>query len=132
MRVAIVGLAYDHHRGLVVAPRRHHAGHTVVDDLFQVFLTAEQDFDVLVQATSTIEARVDDNAIAEVVLAEDLRIHVTVAGITHTADVDIAQTPIGQLLHGFFVMLHPAVVKQFIHCAVADGFHSLIPSLAAI
>ena len=29
-------------------------------------------------------------------------------------------------------MLHPTVVEQFVHRAVADGFHGLVPSLASV
>ena len=47
------------------------------------------------QATSTIETGIDDDTIAEVVLSEDLLIHVAVAGIAHTIDVDKTQTTVG-------------------------------------
>ena len=130
--IAVVGLADNHDGRLVVAARRHHAGHTVVDDLFEVFLATEQDFDVLVQTTAAVEAGVDDDAVAEVVLAKDLGIHITIASVTHALDVDIAQATIGQFLHGLLVVFHPTVVKQFVHRAVADGLHGLFPSLAAI
>ena len=84
------------------------------------------------QTTTAIETRVDDNAVAEVVFAKDLRIHVAVAGIAHALDMDIAQTSIGQFLHCLLIMFHPTVVEQIVHGAVADRFHGLFPSLSTI
>ena len=84
------------------------------------------------QATAAVETRVDDNAVAEVVLAENLGIHIAVAGIAHAPDVDIAQAAVGEFLHGLLVVLHPTVIKQLIHRAVADGFHSFFPCLATL
>ena len=130
--IAVVGLADNHDGRLVVAARRHHAGHTVVDDLFEVFLATEQDFDVLVQTTAAVEAGVDDDAVAKIVLPEDLRIHVAVTGITHAADMDITQTTFRKFLHRFLVVLYPAMIKQLVHRAMADGFHGLFPGLATV
>ena len=132
MRVAVVGLADNHDGRLVVASRRHHTSHAIVDDLFQVFLTTEQDFDVLVKTTAAVEARVDDDTVTEVVFAEDLGVHIAVAGITHATDVDITQTAFGKFRHRLFIMLHPTVIEQFIHCSVADRLHGLVPSLATV
>ena len=84
------------------------------------------------QTATAIETRVDNDAVTEIVLAKDLGIHIAVAGVAHTADVDVAQTPVGQLLNRLLIMLHPTVVEQFIHRAMTDGFHRLIPSLTTI
>ena len=91
MGVAVICLTDDHYRRLVVTPRRHHASHAIVDDLLKILLATEQDFDILMQTATTVETGVDNDAVAEVVLAQNLGINITVAGISHAADVDIAQ-----------------------------------------
>ena len=51
--------------------------------LREVLLAAEQNFDVLVQASAAIEAGVDDDALAVVVFAQNVRVDGTETVIAH-------------------------------------------------
>ena len=91
--VGVAGLAHEHDGGLVVAAGGHLARHDAANHLFQVFLAAEEDFDVLVEASPAVVAGIDDDALLEVVFTEDVGVDVAVALVVHAGDVDVAERP---------------------------------------
>ena len=88
-------LAHEHDRVLVVAARGHVADDCALDDLLQVFLSGEEDLDVLVEAAAAVVAGVDDDTVAQIVFAEDVGVYVAVTVIGHGADVYVAQPSAG-------------------------------------
>ena len=127
--VRVVRFTLHHDGRLVPAPAGHIAGLASADDLGEVFLSAEQYFDVLVQASASIEAGVYHDAFALVVLAQDVRVNRTETGIIHRFDVHIAQTSVRPAFYVFRPLLYPARIEQAIHCSVAYGFHHFFPAL---
>ena len=81
--IGIVGFAGHHNGRLVPAAAGHVAGFAAANHLREVFLAAEQNFDVLVQASAAIEAGVDDDALAVVVFAQNVRVDGTETVIAH-------------------------------------------------
>lgn len=69
--------------GLFQRAAGHVAGFAAANHLREVFLAAEQNFDVLVQASAAIEAGVDDDALAVVVFAQNVRVDGTETVIAH-------------------------------------------------
>ena len=92
--IGIVGFALQHNGRFVPTTAWHVACFAATDDLGEVFLSAEEDFDVFMEASTTIEAGVDDDALALVVFAEDVGIDGAEAAIVHGFDVDIAETAV--------------------------------------
>ena len=72
MSITIVRFALEHDACLVPTTARHVARFCATDDLSQLLLTAEKDFNVFVQTATTIETSVDNDTIAVVVLTEDV------------------------------------------------------------
>ena len=83
MCVGVVGFALEHDGRFVPTAAGHVAGFTATNDLRQVLLTAEQHFDVFMQAAASIEAGVDDDAFAVIVFAENVRINGTETVVAH-------------------------------------------------
>ena len=81
--VGIVGLAGNHNGGLVVTAAWHVTRFLATNHLCEVFLSAEQNLDVFMQAASTIEAGVYDDAVAVVVFSENVGIDSAETGVAH-------------------------------------------------
>ena len=130
--VGVVGFALQHDGGLVPAAAWHVAGFASADDLSQVFLATEQHLDVFMQTTSSVEAGIDDDAVAVVVLAQDVRIDGTEAIVVHGLDVYVSQASVGPFLHILGTLFYPPVVEQSVELSVADGLDDLIPALSVV
>ena len=81
--VGVVGLAGEHDRRLVPAARGHFAYGLAFDFLGEVFLAAEEHFDVFVEAAAAVVAGVDDYAVTLILFAEDVVIDGEVDFIVH-------------------------------------------------
>ncbi len=127
--VGVVRLADEHDGGLVVAAGGHLARHDAANHLFQVFLAAEEDFDVLVEASPAVVAGIDDDALLEVVFTEDVGVDVAVALVVHAGDVDVAEAPAGETFHFGGAALDPAFVEEGGLRGGGEGLHDLFPTL---
>ena len=94
MGITVVALGLKHDAGVIIATAGHVAHLTTSDNLREVLMTREQDFDVLVQTATTIMTGVDDDTLLEVVLAQNVGIDITEAGIVHTLDMHIPQATV--------------------------------------
>ena len=81
--IRVVGLALQHNAGFVPATTRHIAGFASAHYLCEIFLSAEQHLDIFVQASAAVEASIDDDAVALVILAQDVRIDGAEATVVH-------------------------------------------------
>ena len=82
------------------------------------------------QTATTIEADVDNDTIALVVLTQYLAVNLAIAGIVHRLDVNISQTTARDTVDDVLVVFNPALVEEVVECAATDGFNHLFPSLA--
>ena len=108
--VGIVGLARNHNRSLVPTAARHIASFLAANNLCEVLLAAEQYLDILVHTTTAVEAGVDYDTVAVVVLTQDVGIYRTETTVGHRLDVDITQAATRQALHvgsTLLLELHP-------------------------
>ena len=67
MCVTIISLALEHDGRFIPAAARHIASLPATCHLGEVFLSAEQDLDILVQAPTTIKAGVNDDSLPVVI-----------------------------------------------------------------
>ena len=128
--VGVACLAYDHDGVLVVAAGGHVADDGALDNLLQVFLSAEQNLHILVQAASTVVADVDDDTVAQIVSTEDIGVDIAVAAVIHRADMHIAKSAAGEAVHYFSIVLDPPLIEQFLLGTAGDGPGYFLPALA--
>ena len=134
MSVAVACLTLHHDAGFVPAAAGHVACLAATNHLSEVFLAAEEHLDVLVQAATTVEANVDDDAILLVVLTHYLTVDLAVALVVHRLDVNITQASSRQAINQVCVTFYPALVEQVVHSSVGNGkdyFFKCVTSLVA-
>ena len=67
MCVTIISLALQHDGRFIPAAARHIASLSATCHLGEVFLSAEQDLDILMQTSTTIKAGINDDALPVVI-----------------------------------------------------------------
>ena len=132
MGVRVVGFALYHDAGLVPAAAGHVARLTAANHLREVFLAAEEDFNIFVQTTATVEAGVDNDAFTVVVFTQNVAIDGAEAGVGHRLDVDVAQSASRPARYIGGTLFHPAGVEQVAHLTIADGQYDLVPAFAIL
>ena len=131
MCVAVASLALKHDAWFVPAAARHIASVASANHLCQVLLASEEYFDVLVQTATTIEADVDYDTVAFVEFAQHFAVNLTVAGIIHRLDVNIAKTATRHAVDDVLIVLNPALVEQIVEGTTTDRLHHFVPSFAS-
>ena len=125
--VAVVAFGLEHDARVIVASAGHVACFASADDLCEVVLSGEEDFDVLVQASATVVAGVDDDALAFVVFSEDVAVDGAERIVVHSLDVHISEAPAREAVDQGFAVLHPSAVEKIVLAANADREHRFVP-----
>ena len=89
--VAVVGFALEHDGWAVPTAAWHVASFAATHHLSEVFLTAEENLDILVQTATAIEAGVDHDTVLLIVFAKHLLVDFTIAVVVHLLEVNITQ-----------------------------------------
>ena len=109
--IAVVRLTGHEDRGAVPATGRHLRVLASTHHLISVMSTGEEGFDILMQATSTIVADIDDDPLLLIVLAEDIRVDGTEAWVAHRGDMHVAQFSTRDTLYLGCTLLDPALIE---------------------
>ena len=79
------------------------------------------------QPTAAVEAGVDDDGLPVAVASQQLGVGVSETGAVHACHVDIADLPVGELVHHILALFDPALVKQVVQTGGIDGFDVFVP-----
>ena len=126
--VTVVGFTLHHDTRLVPTAAGHIASFTSANYLCKVFLSAEQDLNILVQTSSAIETGIDDDTFTVIVLAQNIRINGTEAVISHGFNVHISQTAVRPFVYIGCPLFYPACIEQIAHYTIADRNNYFFPT----
>ena len=90
--VRVIRLTGHHNRRLIPPTAWHIASLPAPNDLCEIFLTTEQDLNILMQTATTIETSVDHNSFPVIIFTQNIGIHGTETWIVHAGNMHVAQT----------------------------------------
>ena len=109
--VRVVRLTGHHNRRLIPPTTWHIASLPAPNDLREIFLTTEQNLNILVQTATTIETSVDHNSFPVIIFTQNIGIHGTETWIVHAGNMHVTQTSSRQTIHIGSSLFYPPPVK---------------------